>query len=136
MQRVGNCGDQLRRIPERESSLFQPDGQIVAFDEFRHDEAKSVFRATHIEYRHDVRMVQLGENTGFNQKCFYIFGVKDSFRVWHLDGDRAVEVIVMSQIDPSARIRFPRSSSKSPTPRLALPARSTTRSPRSWNEFA
>ena len=46
-------------------------------------------------------MVQLGEDPGFDQKRLDILGASDSFRVWHLDGDRAVEVIVVSEIDPS-----------------------------------
>jgi hypothetical protein len=46
-------------------------------------------------------MVQLGENAGFNEKCLGILGASDSFRVWQLDGDRAVEVVVVSEIDPS-----------------------------------
>ena len=46
-------------------------------------------------------MVQLGEDPGFNEKRFHILGAGDSFGVWHLDGDRAVEVIVVSKIDPS-----------------------------------
>ena len=35
------------------------------------------------------------------KKRFDILGARDSFRVGHLDGDRAVEVIVVSEIDPS-----------------------------------
>ena len=81
--------------------MSNPDRQIAAFDELRDDEAKSVFRATHIEDRHDIGMVQFGEDTGFNEKRFHILGVGDSFGVWHLDGDRAVELIVVSKIDPS-----------------------------------
>ena len=83
------------------SSLSHPDRQVAAFDELRHDEAESVFRATHVIDRHDVGMVQLGEDSGFNEKRLDILGASDSFRVWHLDGDRAVEVIVVSEIDPS-----------------------------------
>ena len=101
MQCVGNRGDQFRRIPEGRSSLSHPDRQVAAFDELRDHEAESVFRATHIEDRHDVGMVQLGEDSGFNEKRFDILGVGDSFGVWHLDGDRAVEVVVVSKIDPS-----------------------------------
>ena len=51
--------------------------------------------------RHDVGMVQLGENSGFDKKRFHVLGAVDSFRVRHLDGDRAIEFIVVSQIDPS-----------------------------------
>ena len=99
VQGVGDGGNQFRRIPEGQSSLSHPDRQIAAFDELRHDEAESVFRATHVKDRHDVGMVQPGEDSGFNEKRLDILGVGDSFRVWHLDGDRAVEVIVVSKID-------------------------------------
>ena len=83
------------------SSLPHPDRQVASFDELRHDEAESVLGATHIEDRHDVGMVQLREDSGFNQKRLDILGSGDSLGVWHLDGDRAVEVVVVSQIDPS-----------------------------------
>ena len=51
--------------------------------------------------RHDVGMVQLGEDSGFVEKGLDILGVGDPLRVGHLDGDRAIEVIVVSKIDPS-----------------------------------
>jgi len=92
---------QFRRIPEGGSSLPNLDHQIVAFDELRHDETESVFRATNIMDRHDVGMVQPGEYAGFNQKRFHVLGVGDSSNGWHLDGYRSVEVIVVSKIDPS-----------------------------------
>ena len=101
MQGVGDRGDQFRRIPEGRASLFHPDCQVASFDELRDDEAEPVFRAAHVVDRHDVGMVQLGENSGFDEKRFHILGAGDSFGVRHLDGDRAVEVIVVSQIDPS-----------------------------------
>ena len=43
----------------------------------------------------------LGEDAGFGQISLHILGVRDSFRVGHLDRNRAVEVIVVSKIDPS-----------------------------------
>ena len=91
----------MRRIPARRSSLSHPDGQVTAFDELRDDETESVLGATHIEDRHDVGMVQIGEDAGLDEKCFHVLGLADSFRVRHLDGDGAVEVIVVSKIDPS-----------------------------------
>ena len=47
------------------SSLSDPDRQVAAFDELRDDEAEAVVRATHIVDRHDVGMVQPGEDAGF-----------------------------------------------------------------------
>ena len=83
------------------SSLSHPDRQVAAFDELRDHEAEPVFGAAHVEDRHDVGMVQLGEDPGFDEKRLDVLGVGDSFGVRHLDGDRAVEVIVVSKIDPS-----------------------------------
>jgi len=50
--------------------------------------------------RHDVGMVQPGKDAGFGEKRCHILGVSDPFRVWHLDGYWAVEVVVVSKIDP------------------------------------
>ena len=76
MQCIGNRGDQFRRISERRSSLCNPCRQVAAFDELRHHEAKSVFRATHVMNGHDVGMVQFGKDLGFNEKRFHILGVR------------------------------------------------------------
>jgi hypothetical protein len=101
MQGVGDGGDEFRRIPERRSSLSHPDRQVAAFDELRHDETKSVFRATHIEDRHDVGMVQLGEDAGLAEIGLDILIPGDSFRIGHLDGHWSIDVVVMGQIDPA-----------------------------------
>ena len=99
VQGVGDGGNQFRRIPEGRSSLPDPDRQVAAFDELRDDEAESVFRATHVEDRHNMGMVEFGEDPGFNKERFEILGAGDTFRVRHLDGDRAVEIIVVCKID-------------------------------------
>ena len=46
-------------------------------------------------------MVQLGKDAGFDKKRLDILGASDSFGVRHLDGDRSVEIVIVSQIDPS-----------------------------------
>jgi hypothetical protein len=46
-------------------------------------------------------MVQFGEDSCFTKKRFDILGVGDSFRIWHLDGYRAIQIIVVCKIDPS-----------------------------------
>ena len=68
MQCVGDRGDQFRRIPERRASLLHPDRQVAAFDELRHDEAESVLGATDVKDRHNMGMVQPGENPGFDRE--------------------------------------------------------------------
>ena len=46
-------------------------------------------------------MVQPGEDAGFVQIRLHILGARDAFGVRHLDRHRAVEVIVVGEIDPS-----------------------------------
>jgi hypothetical protein len=99
VQGVGDGGNQLRRIPEGRSTLAHPDRQVAAFDKLRDHEAEPVFSATHIEDRHDVRMVEFGEDSGFNKERLDIKGASDSFGVRHLDGHRAIQVIVVRTIN-------------------------------------
>ncbi len=80
MQRVGDRGDQFRRIPEGRSSLSNPDRQIASFDELRDDVTESILRATNVMYRHDVGMVQPGENAGFGEKRFHSFRIEQRAR--------------------------------------------------------
>ena len=55
----------------------------------------------HVEHRHNVGMVEAGEDAGFAQVRLNILGMSDAFGVRHLDGHRTVEVFVVGQIDPS-----------------------------------
>src|SRR6516165_9577388 len=51
--------------------------------------------------RHDIGVVQLGEDSGFAQIGFDILGMSDTFWVRYLDRHGAVKFIVASKIDPS-----------------------------------
>jgi hypothetical protein len=51
--------------------------------------------------RHEMGMVELGEDSGFNKERLGILRAGDAIRVWHLDRYGAVEIVVVSQIDPS-----------------------------------
>jgi hypothetical protein len=46
-------------------------------------------------------MVEPGEDAGLVQIGFHIPGISDAFEIRHLDGDRTVEVVIVSEIDPS-----------------------------------
>jgi hypothetical protein len=101
MECVGNRRNQSRRIPEGRSGLSNPDRQVTAVDELRDHEAKPVLSATHVMDRHDMGMIEFGENSGLNKTRLDILGASDAFRVRHLDGDRSVEIVIVSKIDPS-----------------------------------
>ncbi len=44
-------------------------------------------------------MVQLGKDPGLNKERLDIKGASDSFRVGHLDGHRAIEIIIAGKVD-------------------------------------
>jgi hypothetical protein len=46
-------------------------------------------------------VVQFREDPGFGKKGFHVLGLGNPFRIGNLDGDRAVKVVVVSEIDPS-----------------------------------
>ena len=81
MQCFGHGGDEFGRIIETKATVGDLGRQVAAFEELGNDVTESVFRATHIKDRHDVGMVQFGEDSGFNEKQFHVLGVNDAFRV-------------------------------------------------------
>ena len=101
MQCFSDRRNQFRRFPESRVGLSSSCRQVAPFDELRHDEAESVFGATHVMDRHDVGMVQPGEDACFDKERLDVLGLSDSFRAWHLDGYGAVEVVIVSEIDSS-----------------------------------
>ncbi len=76
------------------------DRQVAAFDELRDHEAEPIFRATHVMDRHDMRMIQPGEDSSFGQISLDILGASDPLRVRHLDGNRTIKIVIMTKIDP------------------------------------
>ena len=64
--------------------------QVAALDVLRDDVAEAVVGAAHVMDRHDVRVVEVGEDAGFGQVGFGVLGAGDALRVRHLDGHGAV----------------------------------------------
>src|SRR5262245_36530205 len=85
MKSLGDDSNQVRRVPEGRAIPADPRRQVAALDELRDHEAESIVRATHIEDRHDVRVVQPGEDAGFVQVRLHIPGISDALGVRHLD---------------------------------------------------
>ncbi len=79
--------------------MTDPDRQVAALHQLGDHEAETNLRATDVEDRNDVRVVQPGEDAGFVQVGFHILGLTDPLGVRHLDGDRSVEVIIVRQVD-------------------------------------
>ena len=83
----------------RRPMLPDPDRQVASFDELGDDEAQTVVGATHVMNRHDMGMVEVGDDAGFGQVCLDILGPRDSFGAGNLDRNGAVELLVIGQED-------------------------------------
>ena len=99
MQRLGHGRDEFRRLLTRKPGLLEPRRQIGPLDILGDDEERKFRRASHVVNRDDVRMFEAGHGAGFGQIQFGIFGASDPIGVGHLDGDGAMQLFVMGQID-------------------------------------
>ena len=102
MQCLGNCGNPCR-ILVAQSSLCIPCRQVVALMNFRDHETQSPsFGASHVhECRTMLGWSRFGEDSCFTEKRLNNpRHVGDSFRIWHLDGNRAIQIIVVCKIRP------------------------------------
>ena len=54
--------------------------------------------AADIEDGDDVRVIEVGDGAGFGQVGFGIFGSIHQLAMWHLDGHRAAQLVVVGQI--------------------------------------
>ncbi len=99
MEGVGDYCDQSRRLREGESAFRDPVGQIAALDQLRDDEAESVVGGPDIVDRHDVGVVEGGEDAGLGEVGFDSLAIAHPAGVRHLDGNGAVQLFVASQVD-------------------------------------
>ena len=79
---------------KRKSILPDLGSKIAALDELRHDETESVVGASNVINRHDLGMVQTGEDASFVQVCLHILGLRVSFGAGNFDRNGAVEIII------------------------------------------
>ena len=82
-------------------ALPQPLRQVAALDVLGDDVAEAVVGPAHVVDRDDVRVVEPGEDPGLGQVGLDVLGAGDPLGVGHLDRHRAVEVVVVGQVDPS-----------------------------------
>ena len=99
MQRLRHRRHQFDGFVQRQPGLLEPGGEVGAIDVLRDDVAGAVFGATDIEDRNDVRMIEVGDGTGFGQVGIGGFGVIHQLAVRQLNGDEPLQLIVVGQID-------------------------------------
>ena len=94
VQRLGDGGDESRRLQEREARLLQSAGQVAAVDELGHDEAQAVVGAADVVDGDDVRVVQAGEDAGLGQVRLDVLGACDQTGMRRLDRDGPVKLLI------------------------------------------
>ena len=93
---------QLRSFLRFEPPLpFEPPSQVFSLDVLRYDVTAAVVSTAHVVNRHDPRMVQLREVTGFNQKIDGVLFRGEPRTLGELDRDLAQELSVLRQVDGS-----------------------------------
>src|SRR5262249_53624627 len=63
---LGDGRHECRRLVKMRARFSDSGGKVASLDQFRHDEAKSVVGASHVENRHDVGMIKTSKNAGFS----------------------------------------------------------------------
>ncbi len=74
-------------------------GEVAAVDELRDDVTQAVPCSADIEDRNDVGVVQTGQNAGLGQVRLDVFRPRNPLPVRHLDGDRAMQLVIVGQVD-------------------------------------
>ncbi len=80
---------------------LQPLCQVGPLDVLGDDVAEAVVGPAHVVDGDDARVVEPGEGAGLGQVGLDILATEDPIRVGHLDRHGAVEIVVLSQIDPA-----------------------------------
>jgi hypothetical protein len=104
MSKVQGFGDrcyQSRRLVKAGSALLDPLGKVAPLDELGDHEAQTIIGAPQVVNRHDMRMVEAGEDTGFVQVRLDVFRLRDAIRAGDFDRDGAVEIVIEGEEDLS-----------------------------------
>ena len=78
VQGFGDRRHQFRRLVKTGACFLDPGGKVASLDVLGDDEAQTVVGAPHVINRHDVGMVEAGDDAGFVQVCLDILGARHS----------------------------------------------------------
>ncbi len=98
VRRLGHVSHEPRCFPEREGGRLHPLPEIAALNVFGDDVAKATRGVAQVVDRHDVRVVELGEDAPLGKIDLDVRGAGDLFRERHLDGHFAVKFLVLGQV--------------------------------------
>src|SRR5437899_6641641 len=101
VQRLGYRRHEIGRLCAGWAGLPHSFGKIASLNELGDDEAQAICRATNVEDRDDVWMIEIGDGAGFPEVSFGVFGPRNQPAMRHLDGHEALQLIVMGQVNQS-----------------------------------
>jgi hypothetical protein len=99
VERLGHGRDQLGDVAKRHARVPQTLGEVAALDVLRHHEAEAVVRAAHVVDGDDVRVFEPRQRAGLGQVLLDVMRSRDPLPVRHLDRHRAVQLVVVRQVD-------------------------------------
>jgi hypothetical protein len=79
--------------------VLDPFGKIAPLDELGDHEAQAIISSPNVEDRHDMRMVEAGDDAGFIQVSLNIFGLSYPFWSGNFDRNGAVKIIIKGEKD-------------------------------------
>src|SRR5262249_8916781 len=95
LKRLGDRTDDTGRFQESDPPLAHRGSQIASFNELGDHERRAVLRLAHIVDRHDMRVIESGQDAGFGERLGRIAWADAAM---NLDGHRSFQIVIMCQI--------------------------------------
>ena len=99
VQGLGDDRDDFCGLPRRKGALLDPYPQVCSFDELRDHIAQPVRRPIRLKDRHDVGMVEAGQDLPFLKVEFDVLGPADHVGMRHLDRHQPLEHRIEPLVD-------------------------------------
>jgi hypothetical protein len=99
VKRLGHRRRECHGLVYGQPGLLEPGCETAAVDVLRHDVARELLGAAHVVNRHDIGMVQVGDDARFGEIGFGTAGFGHQMGMRNLDRHRAAQLLVLSQVD-------------------------------------
>lgn len=101
MQRLGDLRHQVSGLCKGEARAVHLLGQVAAVDELGHDVTQAVVGAADVVNGHDAGMIEAGEDACLFQVSLDVRRPHHAPRMGHLDGHRALKLLVDGPVNPA-----------------------------------
>jgi uncharacterized protein (TIGR03067 family) len=99
VQRLGHRRYQFHDFVQRQTGLLEPGEKVGSVDVLRDDEARKLLGTADIVNGNNVRMIEVGDGASLGEIGFGIAGLGDQPGVRHLDGNKTLQLPIVSQVN-------------------------------------